>query len=102
MESKKVVSLVLVVAMVLIMANLVSCEIENLRYEVITKLLRTHNDESQSSLSNILRQANVKQPTKLGTCAGTVCVPLAPACDTGCTCIPVSVFIGICAGSCCT
>ena len=100
MESKKV-SVFMVVSMVL-MATYVSCEIENPPSDanpeaISSNYKRITREVLRSSLSNILLdELEAQNPANLRDCAAA-CSPIAQNCGSGCTCIPISVLIGVCA-----
>ena len=100
MESKKV-SVFLVVSMVL-MATYVSCEIENPPSDanpeaISSNYKRITREVLRSSLSNILLdELEAQNPAKLRDCDGSICSVIAQDCDSGCICLPVALYLGVC------
>jgi len=97
MVSKKSGALLLVVAMVFMVATLAPSSFVGARElnDIQSGAANGVAKSTQIPLSNIL--AAIEQTKSQNGLSVSSCSPITQNCASGCVCIPLSIFIGICA-----
>ncbi|KAF3450192.1 hypothetical protein FNV43_RR06272 [Rhamnella rubrinervis] len=84
-----------------LMATYVFCEIENLPADANPEAIsgnykRITRKVLETSLSNILLELQAQNPAKLVGCSGSICSVIAQDCGSGCFCLPIALYAGLC------